>query len=78
MTGACSILASSSSGGTYSLWGGAPALENSSSSLRAAFLRVFMLPIRTLIELDEKPYNTYTLLARYKISKKESDFLSII
>ena len=61
------------SGGTCSSWGGAPTLETSSSSLRAAFLRVFMLPISTTRGLDAKSHHKCTLLARYKISKKERD-----
>ena len=62
-----------SSRGTCSPWEGSPALIISSSSHRALLLRVFMLPISTTIELDAKAHHNYTLLARYKNSKKESD-----
>ena len=53
--------------------GEASALAISSSSPRVAFLRVFMFPISTTIELDVKANHKYTQMARYKISKKESD-----
>ena len=67
-------IASSSSAGTCYPQGGALALEISSSSLPVAFLRVFILPISTTIVLDVKAHHKYTLLARYRISKKDSDF----
>ena len=73
LTRAWSTLASSSSWGTSSPWGRAPALAISFSSLQAAFLRVFMIPIITTIELDAKSHNKYTLSAPYKIFKKERD-----
>ena len=67
------MLASSSSGGTCLSRGGAPALAISSSSLRAAFLQVFIFTISTKVGLDAKAQHKYTLMARYRISMKESD-----
>ena len=66
-------IASSSSAGTCYPQGGALALGISSSSLPAAFLRVFILPISTTIVLDAKSHNRDTLIIRYKITKKERD-----
>ena len=70
LTVCCSILAFSSREGTLSLLGGAPTLAISYSRLRVAFIRVFIIHIITTIGLDAQAHHKYTLMARYKISKK--------
>ena len=74
LSGACYILASSSSGGTCSPRRGAPTLVVSFSSLCSTFLRVFILPIIAILRLDVIAHYKYTLTARYMIFKKMRSF----